>query len=169
MAEPVQDYIQRLLGYTGSKDSLKLLATAPARIAKVVKGKSRAQLAKRPAPGKWSVGEILAHLADAEVAIGWRLRQILASDGVALSAYDQDAWANTFHYAKRDPRNSMAAYASARAANVLLLKAVPRKLWDNAGMHSERGRETVAHMMKLAAGHDLNHQQQIERILKGRR
>ncbi len=169
MPETVQDYIHRLLGYTGSKDPLKLLATAPQRIAKLLKGKSRAQLAKRPGPGKWSVVEILAHLADAEVAIGWRLRQILSTDGVELAAYDQDAWASTFNYAKRDPHNSMAAYAAARGANVLLLKAVPRKLWENAGLHSERGRESVAHMMQLAAGHDLNHEMQIERILKPKR
>ncbi len=166
MPETVPQYVDRLLGYTGSLDPLKLLTAAPARIAKLLKGKDRKRLMRRPAPGKWSVAEVLAHLADAELAIGWRLRQILSSDGVALQAYDQDAWANTFGYAKRDPRTSLATYAAIRAANVLLLKSVPRQLWENHGTHAERGRETVAHMMRLAAGHDLNHQQQIERIVK---
>ncbi len=168
MQETVPQYVERLFGYTGSKDSLKLFTAAPQRVAKVLKGKDRKRLMRRPAPGKWSVAEILAHLADAELAIGWRLRQILAQDGVALQAYDQDAWANTFGYAKRDPKTSLATYTASRNANVLLLKSVPRRLWDNHGMHAERGRETVAHMLKLAAGHDLNHQKQIETILKGR-
>ncbi len=168
MQETVPQYVERLFGYTGSKDSLKLFTAAPQRVAKVLKGKDRKRLMRRPAPGKWSVAEILAHLADAELAIGWRLRQILAQDGVALQAYDQDAWANTFGYAKRDPKTSLATYTAIRNANVLLLKSVPRRLWDNHGMHAERGRETVAHMLKLAAGHDLNHQKQIETILKGR-
>jgi hypothetical protein len=169
MADNPQEYSQRLFGYVGTKGPLKLATAAPARIAKLLKGKDRKRLMQRPAPGKWSVAEILAHLADAELAIGWRLRQILADDGVALQAFDQDAWASTFNYAKRDPHNSMAAWATIRAANVLLLKAVPRKLWDNYGMHAERGRETVTHMIRLFAGHDLNHEMQIARILKGGR
>ena len=167
MPETVQQYIERLLGYTGSKDALKLQAAAPAKAAALLKGKDRKRLLRRPAPGKWSVGEIVAHLADVEVAIGWRIRQILTQNGVTIQAYDQDVWAATFDYRKRDPRQSLATYAALRAANVALLRSVPAKLWDNYGMHEERGRETVTQVVRLAAGHDLNHLLQIERILKG--
>lgn len=168
MAESVQQYIARILSHSDGKDALKLQQQAPKKLAALLRGQDRKRLARRPGPGKWSVAEILAHLADAEVAIGWRMRQILGSPGVAVQAYDQDAWAGTFGYAKRDPRQSLAAYAAARAANVVLLKSVPRSAWESYGMHAERGKETVAHMIKLTAGHDLNHIQQIEAILKGR-
>lgn len=169
MPETVQQYVARILSHSNGKDSLRLQQDAPKKLAALLKGKKEPQLTKRPAPGKWSVAEILAHLADAEVAIGWRMRQILSSDGIALEAFDQDAWANAFHYGKRDPKVSLAAYTAARHANLVLLKSVPRSAWENHGMHSERGRETVAHMVKLTAGHDLNHIQQIERILRGKR
>jgi hypothetical protein len=168
MPETVQQYVTRILSYSSNRDGLKLQAAAPKKIAALVRGKDRKRLAKRPGPGKWSVAEILAHLADAEVAIGWRMRQILASNGIAVQAYDQDAWAGTFRYAKRDPRQSLAAYSALRAANVVLLKSVPRSRWENYGQHAERGRESIAHMVQLTAGHDLNHILQIERILKGK-
>ncbi len=168
MPETTQQYITRLLSYTADRDGLKLQEAAPRKIAALLRGRQRQRLAKRPAPGKWSVAEILAHMADAEVAIGWRMRQILASNGIAVQAYDQDSWAGTFHYAKRDPKQSLAAYSALRAANIVLLKSVPRSAWENYGVHAERGRESITHMVKLTAGHDLNHIMQIKGILQGR-
>jgi hypothetical protein len=70
MPETAQQYTTRLLAYTADRDGLKLQEAAPRKIAALVRGKQRQRLAKRPAPGKWSVAEILAHLADAEIAIG---------------------------------------------------------------------------------------------------
>jgi hypothetical protein len=169
MPETAQQYTQRLMGHSEGKDPLRLQQAAPRKLAALIKGKTAKQLTKRPAPDKWCVAEILAHLADAELAISWRLRQVLANNAIPLQAYDQDLWAKTFNYAKRDPRVSLASYRTLREANLALLKSVPRKLWDNYGVHQERGNESVSHVVKMVAGHDLNHLQQIEKILKSKR
>jgi hypothetical protein len=167
MQETVQDYTQRLLSYGEGKEPLRLQQAAPKKLALLLKGKTGKQLMRRPAPDKWSVAEIVAHLADAELAISWRIRQILSNNAVPIQAYDQDVWAKTFDYARRDPRQSLANFRTLREANVTLLKSVPRKLWDNYGIHEERGNESVSHVVRMVAGHDLNHLQQIQRILKG--
>src|SRR5579859_1042780 len=169
MPETAQQYTERLLSYTAAKDPLRLQQAAPAKLASLVKGKTRKQLTRRPAADKWSIAEIMGHLADAEVAIAWRIRQVLSSNAIPIQAYDQDAWANTFAYAKRDPRQSLASYRALREANLALLRSVPRKLWDNYGIHQERGNESVSHIVRMVAGHDLNHLRQIEAILKGKR
>ena len=166
MPETAQQYTKRLLSYSGEKDPLRLQQAAPAKLASLVRGKTRKQLTRRPAPGKWSVAEIMAHLADAEIAISWRIRQVLAKNAIPIQAYDQDAWANTFQYAKRDPRQSLANFRALREANLAVLKSVPRKLWENYGVHEERGNETVAHIVRMVSGHDINHLRQIETILK---
>lgn len=168
MQETVQDYTQRLLSYGEGKNPLRLQQAAPKKLALLLKGKSGKQLMRRPAPDKWSVAEIVAHLADAELAISWRIRQILSKNAIPIQAYDQDVWAKTFDYAHRDPRQSLASYRALREANVALLKSVPRKLWDNYGVHEERGNESISHVVRMVAGHDLNHLQQIQRILKGK-
>jgi hypothetical protein len=168
MQETVQDYTQRLLSYGEGKEPLRLQQAAPKKLALLLKGKTGKQLMRRPAPDKWSVAEIVAHLADAELAISWRIRQILSNNAVPIQAYDQDVWAKTFDYARRDPRQSLANFRTLREANVALLKSVPRKLWDNYGVHEERGNESVSHVVRMVAGHDLNHLQQIQRILKGK-
>jgi hypothetical protein len=124
-------------------------------------------LTRRPGPGKWSIAEILAHLADAELVVGYRLRLILASNGTAIQAFDQDAWAETFSYNRRDPKTSLETFRTLRQNNLRLLTSVPRRLWENYGQHSERGKETVDHVMRMMAGHDLNHLQQLEKIAKG--
>ena len=168
MQETAQEYTKRLISYAEGKEPLRLQQAAPKKLASLIKGKTGKQLMRRPAPDKWSVAEIVAHLADGELAISWRLRQILSNNAISIQAYDQDAWAKTFNYAKRDPRESLAHYRTLREANLALLKSVPRKLWDNYGVHQERGNETVSHVVRMVAGHDLNHLQQMEKILKGK-
>lgn len=167
MQETAQEYTQRLLSYGNGKDPLRLQQAAPGKLAALLKGKTGKQLMHRPAPDKWSVAEITAHLADAELAISWRLRQVLANNAIPIQAYDQDLWARTFNYARRDPRQSLTSFRALREANIALLKSVPRKLWENYGVHAERGNESVNHIVKMVAGHDLNHLQQIQTILQG--
>lgn len=167
MQETPQQYSERILSYSKGKDGLALQQATPKKLAKLIKGRKKKALTRRPAPDKWSVAEIVAHMADAEVAIAWRLRQILSKNAVPIQAYDQDAWAATFDYAHRDPKQSLESFRVLRDNNIALLKSAPRKLWDNYGVHEERGNESVSHTVSLIAGHDLNHLQQIERIVKG--
>ena len=169
MQETAQQYTQRMLSLSDGKEPLRLQSAAPGKFAALIKGKSKKQLTQRPAPGKWSVAEILAHVADAEIVLSWRLRQTIASNAVAIQPFDQDAWATTFDYAHRDPRQSLEQYRVLREVNLALLKRMPKPLWDNYGVHQERGNESVHHIVKMVAGHDLNHLGQVERILKGKR
>src|SRR5882724_4450218 len=124
MQETAQQYTQRLLSYSEGKDTLRLQQAAPKKLAALIKGKKKQQLSRRPAPGKWSVAEIMAHLADAEIVIAWRLRQILSSNGAPIQSYDQDSWATTFDYAHRDPKQSLESFRLLRENNLVLLKTV---------------------------------------------
>lgn len=169
MQETGEQYTQRLLSYGEGKDPLRLQQAAPKKLAKLLKGRNKKQLTRKPAPDKWSIAEIVAHLADGEIASAWRLRQILSSNAIPIQAYDQDSWARTFDYARRDPRQSLANFTSLREANLALLKSVPRKLWDNYGVHQERGNESISHVVRMVAGHDINHLLQIEAILNAKR
>jgi hypothetical protein len=162
MSETAQQYTQRILSYASGGDPLELLESAPQKLASLLAGISRQQLARREAPDKWSAGEIAAHLSDTEIAVAWRIRQILGANAIPVQAFDQNAWASTFDYAHRDVSASIELFRVLRAANVALLKSVPRKLWENFGVHQERGNESIAHMMRMMAGHDLNHLRQIE-------
>ena len=166
MPETAQQYTQRILGNINGKDPLKSQAATPKTLAKLIKGASPAKLRKRPAPDKWSVGEILAHLADAEMIVGWRLRAILAGPGCPIQAYDQDALAAARNYAKHDPRKSLQQFTAIREANLGLYKRLSPEQWKYYGMHAERGEETLDRLLHMMAGHDINHTQQIERILK---
>jgi hypothetical protein len=165
MPETPQEYIQRMLGTLGGENPLKVLAGTPKKIERLIKGVPASKLRKQPAPGKWSVGEILAHLADCEIVTGWRMRQILGAPGTPIQAFDQDSWAAAGHYAKRDPRKSLEHFGAARAANVALLKSLSPEQWKHHGMHAERGEESIEHIVRLNAGHDINHVKQIERIV----
>lgn len=166
MQETAQQYTQRMLGHSQGKDPLRLQQAAPGKLAALTKRLTKKQLTRRPSPGKWSIAEILAHLADAELVVGYRMRLILSSDGTPIQAFDQDAWAGTFNYSRRDPKTSLETFSVLRENNLRLLSSVPRRLWKNYGEHQERGRETVDHIVRMMAGHDLNHMLQVEAIAK---
>jgi uncharacterized damage-inducible protein DinB len=165
MSETPQGYTKRILGNVEGRNAAKVQTATPKKLARLIRGRSAAKLRKRPAPGKWSVAEILAHLADCEVVASWRMRQILGAPGTDIQAYDQDAWAAALHYAKRDARKSLAHFTALREANRALLKSLSSEQWKQFGVHAERGQESIEHFVRLMAGHDVNHTKQIERQL----
>jgi hypothetical protein len=166
MQETPQQYIQRILGHVEGKDPLRVQRETPKKLQQLIKLLDKKQLAKRPEPGKWSITEIVAHLADTELVGGWRMRLILGNSGVPLQPFDQDVWAETLGYSKRDANISLETFRVLREANLAMLKSLPKSLWENYGMHQERGKETIAHIVRMFAGHDLNHLVQVERIAK---
>jgi hypothetical protein len=165
----VEQYVQRLKGYLGDQDPIRVQRSTVARIEKLLKGVPAAKLRKRPAPGKWSVGEILAHLADNELVRSYRMKSILGLPGIAIAAYDQDRWAESQNYARRDPKTSLAVLRVLREADLALLKSLRPEQWKQSGMHAERGEESIEKLVRIGAGHDLNHIMQIEAILNPRR
>ncbi|MFY9561083.1 MAG: DinB family protein [Terriglobales bacterium] len=165
MKETPQQYSARMLGNVAGQEPLKVQAATPKKLERLVTRASAAKLRNRPAPDKWSVAEILAHLADVEIVVGWRIRSILGAPGTAIQAFDQDAWVEAGHYAKRNPRESVAQLRAARAANLALYMSLSPEQWKHYGMHSERGQESIEHIVRMIAGHDVNHLQQIERIV----
>ena len=166
MSETAQQYTQRILANAEGKDPIKVQSSTDKRLARLIKGIPAAKLRKRPAPDKWSVAEIMAHLADAEIVIGWRMRSILGAPGTAVQAFDQDAWATAGRYEKRDPRKSIELHRALREANLALLKSLSPEQWKHFGQHAERGQESIEHIVRMIAGHDVNHIRQIERIVK---
>jgi hypothetical protein len=167
--ETVQQYTARILGFAGDRDPVKVQAATPGRLRRLIRGRSARALSRVPTGGKWSVREILAHLADAEVVHAYRLRMILSRDGTDIQAYDQNLWAATGRYDAVPVEQSLSVFETLRRANVALLKRLTAAERRRYGMHQERGKESIARLSQMYAGHDLNHLSQIERILKSRR
>lgn len=165
MSETPYEYTQRILKYMAGKQPMGVQAATPKKLARLIKGVPTSRLRKRPAPGKWSVGEIITHLSDAELVGGFRIRLILGAPGTPIAAFDQDAWVISGHYDKRDPRKSLEQFRVLRESNLALLKSLTPQQWKQFGMHAERGQESIEHIVRMFAGHDLNHLQQIERAL----
>lgn len=168
MQETPQQYTKRILKNLEGKDPVSILSSTPGKIARLLGGVSRKRLTTRPAPGKWSVAEILAHLADAELVTGFRMRLILGANRTTIQAYDQDAWAAFSRYEKQDPHLSLEAFRIQRERNVRLLKSLSKKMWGYYGIHAERGKETIRRVSQMIAGHDINHLKQLEQIVRGK-
>jgi hypothetical protein len=166
MSETAQQYTQRILSHVEGKDALKVQAATAKKLATLIKNVPLPRLRKRPAPDKWSVTEILAHLGDAEIVTAWRIRSVLGAPGTPLQAYDQDAWVAAGRYSERSPRQCLELFRAVREANLLVLKSLKPEQWKHHGMHAERGQETIERILHMMAGHDLNHLQQIEHILQ---
>ena len=164
--ESVEQYIARILSFSEGKDPLTVLGSTAGRLRRLWKSTKPEQWTRRRAEGQWSAAEVLAHLADAEVVAGWRVRSILASDAYPLQAFDQDVWADAFRYGDVNPSESLETFTALRESLLSLLRRVDRSRLEHHGLHAERGKESIPHLLRLYAGHDLNHLTQIEQRVK---
>ena len=168
MAETFEAYRNRILSYLGDEEPIGVQQATPSQLERRLRDVAPEELIRRPAPEKWSIAEIVAHLADAELAMGWRLRNMLANPGVALTWWDEAVWAERLGYAQQEASLSAGVFRALRESNLRLLESVPRTRWVECyGVHEVRGRQTVEEFVRLEAAHDLNHLRQIDRILSG--
>jgi hypothetical protein len=170
MAETFDQYRTRVLSYLGNRDPLRVQRRTPTEIERLLKSVPRATLLRRPAEDKWSIVEIVAHLADAELAMTWRLRSMVATPGVPLAWWNEAIWAQRLEYQKVPWRASSARFRSLRVANLSILTSLPNALWDACfGIHDTRGRQSVREFVTLEAAHDINHLRQIRALLNQNR
>ena len=155
-------YVQAL----GGLDPIESMHRVPKRLKKLVKDVSEKRLAARPQPGKWSIKEVVAHLADHEIVLGTRFRFVAALDRPPITGYDQDAFVARLGVDKTTTEELLKDFTSVRKANVRLLQRLPLEARTRVGIHSERGEESLEDMIVMYAGHDLIHLAQIERMLE---
>lgn len=117
-----------------------------------------------PAPGKWTIRQLIAHLADAELVGAHRFRQVIAEDNPTLIAYDQDAWTANLDYARRKPKQSLDSFRRLRAENFELLKGLPESAFLRTGNHTERGTVSLRELLEGYAGHAESHARQMQEI-----
>jgi DinB family protein len=158
-------YVRALLDLLGDRDPLDVLAEQLTWLERRTAGMDDAVLRRPEAPGKWSVIEVIQHLADSDVVVAWRSRLILAEDRPAIQGYDQDAWARNLDYRHASLDVAMGQLRGVRTANLRLWRSLTPAQRSRIGIHSERGPESLDLLLRLMGGHDLVHRRQIERVL----
>ncbi|HTS65456.1 MAG TPA: DinB family protein [Candidatus Acidoferrales bacterium] len=146
-----------------SRDPFAVIAETPQQLAQMVRAADQAALDRSPAPGKWSVREILTHLADTEVVFAFRLRQSVAEAHHTVQPFDQDRWAA--HYESYDAFTALETFTAVRRWNILFLSALPPEVFAKTMTHPERGTMTLQVVVETMGGHDRNHAKQIAGIL----
>ncbi len=158
-------YVQALLEVLGTRQPLDVLPELMPWLEARLRGAPEQVLRRPEAPGKWSVVAVVQHLADSELVLGYRTRMILTEDRPALPGYDQDKWSTMFRYDEVSYESAAAQLGVLRAGNLTVLRRCGPAELERVGLHSERGPESLAHLLKLMAAHDLVHRRQIERVL----
>lgn len=165
MAETAERYKARFATYTKGKDPVAMQRQAPQTLARLISGVPVAKLTQSPAPGKWSVTEILMHLAEDELTSSWRYRQMLEYEGPQLAGFNQELWARWSDYRSWAPDDALNMFRLLREANLKLFAQLTPQQWERHGNHTERGKITVRDLCRHMAAHDINHIEQIRRIL----
>jgi uncharacterized damage-inducible protein DinB len=163
-AADAASYTASLLKLLNGRDPLEVMRETPEKLSAAVRDVPPDRLGLPEAPGKWSIREVVQHLADSELNGSVRFRMVIAQDRPPLIGYDQDLWAEQLRYSESNVDDALAEFTSLRRANVRVLERTSDADRARAGVHSERGEESLALMMKLYAAHDLVHLRQIERL-----
>jgi len=158
-------YTRALLELLGDRDPLAVAGELLPWLERRTAGLDDAVIRRPEVPGKWSVLEVIQHLADTEVVYAWRTRQILTQDRPAIQGYDQDAWARTLGYDSADLAVALGQLRGVRTANLRLWRSLTPAQLARVGLHSERGPESMDLVLRIMGAHDLVHRRQIDRVL----
>lgn len=150
--------------YLGDQDALVVLSTTGRRLADLFTAIGASRINQPIAPGKWSPRQIIIHLADCDLAFGFRYRQTLALDNHTVQPFDQDAWAT--NYEAYDADQALATFLALRNWNLALIRSLTPEQLASSCQHPERGRETFRTLIEISAGHDINHLRQLETFAK---
>ena len=149
-------------GALGKREPVEVMASTPEKLTRLLGGLTAEQIEKQPGPGKWSLREIVAHLADCEIAFGFRLRQGAA--GVEMiQPFEQDDWAR--NYGAYDFAGAMETYRALRTWNLAFIRSLTEEQRTQVVTHPERGTMTVWTIVETMAGHDLHHLSALEKKL----
>lgn len=146
------------------RDAIDILTATSAQLRELFAVHTPEEIDHVPAPGKWSLRELMAHLADCEIVWSWRIRQVLGSDTPALQPFQQDRWAD--HYSAYDFPTAQLTFDTLRAWNVRLLSTVTAEDRTRPASHPERGALTLRTILETIAGHDLHHIRLLEGLRK---
>jgi hypothetical protein len=158
-------YRDRLFNLVGARKPLEIMGETASRLADISRANSVGLLRSRPFEGKWTPNEIIGHLVDGEWVYGYRLRLILCEDHPGLVGTKQDSWVARQRHNERDPSELVEMFRTLREFNLALWKHTSSEELQRVGQHNERGAESLEVMLRLTAGHDLSHLDQIERYI----
>ena len=145
-------------------EDLERFRRGPELLATVLTGAAGEEVDFSPAPGKWTIRQIMAHLADAELVYAHRLRLVIAQDNPTLTAFDGNAWAKNLDYARRKPAQSLDSFRRVRAENYELLKELPESAFERRGSHAEDGPLTLRTLLHSSADHAESHARGLQSI-----
>lgn len=134
------------------------------QLTEAVQGLTEAQLRWKPAPDKWSVTEVLAHVADHLIVVSFRIREILSGSETRLPAFRQDAWIAGQLANEGSAADVLTAFRALAAYNALLLRRLPAADWDKAGVNAKGETVTLQSVVRGFVSHVRNHLGQIDRI-----
>ncbi|MES2125355.1 MAG: DinB family protein [Gemmatimonadota bacterium] len=160
-------YVSDTLALLGELDPLEVLAETPDYILSHVEELDEPEFHIPEGPGKWSLAQVFMHLADAEIAFGWRARLVLTQDNAPMTGYDQSVWMERFDGANTDAEQALDTFLTLRDWNMRVWRSATDADLSRIGVDSERGPESFDLLRRLAAGHDLRHRRQVDRILAG--
>jgi hypothetical protein len=155
-------YRSRLLGLLADRNPIESMEATASHVEEVARRLGDAGLSRSYGPGKWTGKQILAHLADAELAIGFRIRQVLAESHHRIQGFDEATWAR--RYEDVDTEAALGSFLAVRRWNLALLRRLGREDLGREAIHPDRGPETLETIVRLLAGHDLNHLAQLEAL-----
>ena len=158
------EYMHAILKFLGERDPFDVIEETEEKLRVLTQGLSDEHLRTPEKTGKWSILEVMWHLADVEIVLGFRYRMVAAQPGSAVSAIDQDTWAKQLDYNGRGLSDALEDFARVRAVNLRFLKGLPKERFEQFAMHEERGKETLQDMVRFYAAHDSYHLYQIDRI-----
>jgi len=161
-----QAYREKIFNLLADRDPFEVLGQTASTLTDIVHNHPTTVLRARPFEGKWTPNEIIGHLTDSEWVYGYRLRLIFCEDNPTILGMNQESWVAAQRHNEREPSELVEIFRTMRSLNLALWRRTSPEDLKRTGQHNERGPESLGVMLRLLAGHDLSHLNQINSYIQ---
>lgn len=167
---PADEYPPHFAAYVEEAPDGDIIRTLQAGVKStltLLKGLDDARAGHRYAPNKWTVREVVAHVADSERVFSYRLLSFARADPAELPSFDENLWVPEQQAERQKFKRVLDDFKAVRAATVTLLKTLPRQAWTRRGVANHKAMSVRALAWSIA-GHEEHHRRVlVERYLGG--
>ncbi len=144
------------------KQKIETYGRASELLAEALERYPRQMWQYKPGPDRWSIHEILLHIADSEANSYIRCRCFIAEPGKSIMAYDENQWAASLRYQEQSVTEALELFGLLRRMSLRLIENLPEDAWSRTILHPESGQMTLDDWLSVYANHIPEHIRQMQ-------
>lgn len=139
------------------REQIDIFEDAGRKLKQAIRGLDASDLDAVPVAGKWSIRQVVVHLADTDLVLAERMKRVIAEEKPRLLAFDENLWVKNLHYELQSADDAADLLEMNRRLMANVFRLLPKEAFARVGIHSEAGEMSLAQLAEKSISHFEHH------------